>query len=433
MTMPPKDIFKTCPLKLRRVIRRIGSIADANEMKAYVIGGIVRDLLLGCRNDDLDILVEGDARHLARQYSDEFNGRLKTYPQFGTATVILPDGMEVDFATCRAESYAYPGALPSVRVGNLRDDLLRRDFTINTFAAGINSDDWGRVIDLCDGETDLKKRLIRVLHAESFRDDPTRIFRAVRFEQRLGFRIEPQTLSLIGQALRSQDVYRVHPYRYFQELKKILQEKGAMKHVKRLCGLDALKVFGLDTALDMRLLANVEKGISLLADSAIAVGSGESGLLRLMAILDKASDVQVKEFAALVQLTKSQENSILQARMGLRLLPMLRKETLTAGSVHQALSPFSEVAVFYMFCAGKAAAPRQKILRFLMKDRYQRLIIKGDDLQKLGCEKTRIKMVLDKLLFLKIEGHLRTRRQEETRAKQLLKESRHHGQNGKGQ
>jgi tRNA nucleotidyltransferase (CCA-adding enzyme) len=185
------------------LIERIAQQAKRQHLNVYMVGGVVRDLILKRPSDDLDFVVEGDAIDFARRLQARYGGQLHVYPPFGTATLRLEDGSEaapdhVDFASARAEFYEHPAALPTVYNSSIKLDLGRRDFTINTLALRLGD---GRILDFYGGLADLRAEQIRVLHSLSFVDDPTRILRAVRFERRLGFSIEPRTAQLIDTAL----------------------------------------------------------------------------------------------------------------------------------------------------------------------------------------------------------------------------------------
>ncbi len=197
-----------------RLIERIAQEAQTQRIDLYMVGGVVRDLLLQRRNDDIDFVVEGDAIRFAQDLQERYGGKIHSYRPFGTATWLLvgnsfPQGARidgdhlpehVDFATARNEFYEHPTALPTVYSGSIKLDLQRRDFTINTLAVQLSPTS-GRILDFYGGLSDLRAGLIRVLHSLSFVDDPTRILRAVRFERRLGFQIEPRTVQLIETAL----------------------------------------------------------------------------------------------------------------------------------------------------------------------------------------------------------------------------------------
>src|SRR3954447_10430159 len=155
---------------------------------AWLVGGAVRDLLLGAASVDLDVAIEGDAREVARELAARLGGEAVEHERFGTATV-RADALTVDLASPRRESYAHPGALPEVEPAPLDEDLARRDFTVNAMAAALDSERLGELRDPHGGRGDLEAGVIRVLHPKSFIDDPTRLLRAVRYEARFGFRM----------------------------------------------------------------------------------------------------------------------------------------------------------------------------------------------------------------------------------------------------
>jgi len=218
----------------------LGETADELGMQIYAVGGFVRDLILGVPNLDIDVTVEGDGIHFAEQFSRRHNCRVRSHTAFGTAVIVFPDGGKVDVASTRLEYYESPGVLPTVERASLRHDLYRRDFTINTLAVCLNTSDFGSLTDYYGGRQDLQERVVRVLHSLSFVEDPTRMFRAVRFEQRLGFHIAPQTESLIRGAVRMQMLDKLGGTRLFNELVQIMREKEPVAAIERISALGLL-------------------------------------------------------------------------------------------------------------------------------------------------------------------------------------------------
>jgi tRNA nucleotidyltransferase (CCA-adding enzyme) len=204
----------------------------------YFVGGLVRDLLLGQSIVDLDMVIEGDAIALAERLSRRLGGRVIAHKRFGTAKWMLSNGVwaqitdevserdelppSIDFVTARTEFYSHPTALPQVEQSSIKQDLHRRDFTINTLAIRLDPDHWGELLDFYGGEEDLHEGIIRVLHSLSFIDDPTRILRAARLESRLGFRLDPRSEELIDDALPL--LRRVSGDRIRHELELIFRE-----------------------------------------------------------------------------------------------------------------------------------------------------------------------------------------------------------------
>jgi len=239
-----QKIEDALPRALLDLLKQACDLAQEMGYPLYVVGGFVRDLLLGEPNLDMDLVVEGDAIRLARRLGRRVGARTRSHKRFGTAK-ILCEGREtefgvpsLDFATARMEFYAHSAALPEVESSSIKADLHRRDFTINTLAIRLDPPHYGRLLDFYGGEQDLKEELIRVLHSLSFIEDPTRIMRAARFEQRLGFTIEPRTAELIDNALPM--LSRVSGERIRHELYLILGEREPERALARLGGLNVL-------------------------------------------------------------------------------------------------------------------------------------------------------------------------------------------------
>ncbi len=188
------------PQEIISFLRTAGEVGKEMGYSLYLVGGDVRDLLLKRPNQDVDLVVEGDALLLARHLAEKMGGEVISHPRFGTAT-FHRQGLRVDLATARTETYAKPGALPLVRPGSIQEDLYRRDFTINAMAIYLTPPRFGELLDPFKGRDDLRLGLIRVLHEGSFIDDATRILRAIRYEQRLGFKLEDKTEELMSRDL----------------------------------------------------------------------------------------------------------------------------------------------------------------------------------------------------------------------------------------
>jgi tRNA nucleotidyltransferase (CCA-adding enzyme) len=239
-----RKIEATLPVPLLDLLRQASDLAQEMDYPLYVVGGFVRDILLGEPTLDMDLVVEGDAIKLARQVAERTGARTRSHRRFGTAKIIL-EGHEsefgiasLDFAAARMEFYAHSAALPEVERSSIKADLHRRDFTINTLAIRLDSGHYGELLDFYGGEQDLEDGQIRVLHSLSFIEDPTRIMRAARFEQRLGFEIEPRTAELIDNALPM--LSRVSGERIRHELYLILYEWQPERVFCRLDNLGAL-------------------------------------------------------------------------------------------------------------------------------------------------------------------------------------------------
>lgn len=222
------------------VLKQAGKIADSLRFNVYAAGGIVRDVMLGADSLDVDLVVEGDGIILAEALGSAYNAKVRRHKKFRTAEIEFPDGLKVDVATARIEFYEYPAALPKVESSSLRQDLYRRDFTINAMAVSLNERNFGKLVDYFGGREDLQyglTGLIRVLHNLSFIEDPTRILRAVRFEQRYQMGIEPQTAKLLAEAVKQEVLNKVSHARIWDEIKHILLEPRAGQMLERLAEL----------------------------------------------------------------------------------------------------------------------------------------------------------------------------------------------------
>ena len=234
-------LLNRMPARPLHLLTQIGRLADERGVSVYLVGGVVRDLLLKRENWDLDLTVEGDGIAFARLVADRYGAGLAVFERFATARLAFPDGLKMDIATTRQESYAQPALLPTVQPASIEEDLSRRDFTINAMAVQLNPRQFGRLLDPWEGQRDLQARTIRVLHAGSFQDDPTRIFRAVRFEQRFGFRLERTTVRLLAQAASRNLIQRLSGPRLQNEILLLFAERDPVRAIARLEQLKLLR------------------------------------------------------------------------------------------------------------------------------------------------------------------------------------------------
>ncbi|HEX7191001.1 MAG TPA: hypothetical protein VF381_05450 [Thermoanaerobaculia bacterium] len=247
------------PVPQRRAIEIVREVAIEKGIHPYLVGGPVRDMLLGRGAFDIDLTLERDSSTLARALAKRLGGRVKSFPQFLTYKVVTNDLPEIDIATARKERYRKPGALPTVSEGKLRDDLLRRDFTVNAIAFDLIE---ARLVDPCGGERDVRARTIRILHEESFVDDPTRIFRAIRLAVRLGFTIEPKTAQRMRDATESGALGTVARERIWRELFLAMDEADAPKVLHEMtCACSLGILFGKRRA-DLAALESVQRLVS---------------------------------------------------------------------------------------------------------------------------------------------------------------------------
>ena len=409
-----KDILK--------LIKAIGQQADQLQIPAYLVGGIVRDGILRKLNLDIDIVVEGEALVLAEAIAKKYKVKVTPYAVFNTATVSLTNGLRLDFASSRKELYPSPGALPEVSSGDLKDDLFRRDFTINALAISINQKSFGQLVDLFGGINDLRAQKIRVLHPISFQDDPTRILRAIRFEQRFQFRLEEQTLLLLKKAIEEKYFESVKAPRYFAEFRKMLAEENGVLCLKRLEHLGALSFIHENLKIDhVALLTTNQEFVRFKQTQKYE--QENAGFIYFLVLLEKLDDAQTSFVAERFNLTKDEKLSITQSREHKRFYDNLILDRLKASKVYQLFKPLSLTTLLYLRCRFAHPKLRQRIDQFLSQDRQIETAINGNDLQTLGViPGQRIGVILEEILYQKIDGKIKTKAQELKLAKQMIKD-----------
>ena len=231
--------FSDLPNPQRRALDLVREVAAEKDCRPFLVGGPVRDLLLGRHSIDVDVTLEDGSSTLARALAKRLNGRVRSFPQFLTYKVSADGLPEIDIATARKERYRKPGALPTVTAGRLKDDLLRRDFSMNALAMDLTT---GSMHDPANGEQDIRIGVIRVLHDQSFLDDPTRIFRAIRFAGRLGFTFDPHTDALLRVAIEGGALGFISRERIWRELFLAMEESEAPKVLTAMRTAGALDV-----------------------------------------------------------------------------------------------------------------------------------------------------------------------------------------------
>jgi len=368
---------------------------------AYLVGGAVRDLLRGANAVDLDVAVEGDARSVARAVADRLAGEAREHERFGTASV-LAEGFAVDLATTRRETYDEPGALPRVEEAGLAEDLGRRDFAINAMALGLTGDDLGHLYDPHGGVADLEQKVVRVLHPRSFLDDPTRLLRAVRYEVRLGFRMDAFTEQLAQAAAAEGAPRTVSGARVRDELMDLLAEPSAPAGVERLHEL------GLDHAMHPALDAEPE----LAAGAALgAAAIGADPALAALAALCAAAPEKLDLWLADLHLRAGERDAVTRAaRVAPRLAEALSERARQPSELRALLGREPLVALALALAMG---APSEPVLRWVTELREVKLEITGDDLLAAGVpEGPVLGRALEETLRRKLDGLISGRDEE---------------------
>jgi tRNA nucleotidyltransferase (CCA-adding enzyme) len=340
----------------------------------HVVGGYVRDALLDRPAREIDVLVEGDALSLAEALAEELGGSVERHERFGTALVRGADG-QLDLAAARRERYPEPGALPLVSLGaSAQEDLQRRDFTVNAIAVQVGGDEAGRVREAGRGLADLRAGRLRVLHAASFRDDPTRLLRLARYAHRLGFEPEAHTLELAREAIEDGALARVSGARRGAELRLALTEPDPV------ATLGAFARLGLLEGLHPSLRWDAE-----LARRALALlpSDGRADLVVLAACAtDFADATALIAWLDALEFPARDRHTVCAAALGARPLAERLAAAGSASELHAAASGRTVEQVALAGARDPAAAPAAR--RWLSELRHVRLEIDGEDLIEAG-------------------------------------------------
>lgn len=409
------------------LLKRIGRLANADGYSAFVVGGLVRDMVMGTRNLDLDIVIEGDAIHFSGRLARRIGGTVVVHRRFGTASIYMKSGLKIDIATARREVYEAPAALPRVEFSSLRHDLIRRDFTINAMAVSLNRESFGQLIDFFGGERDLGQRRIRVLHDSSFIDDPTRIFRAVRFEQRFGFMIDSRTEELIRHAISREMFDRTEKQRIRDEIILILKEPDPLKALRRMNELHELKFIHPRIKFSKKMakfFKSIEDVLGWFDASSFRRRPAEGWVLYLMALTDGLSRRELIELCEQFVLRNRDRARLLSFKASYRAVIGLLTGRRRAAprSLHAALEPLSYETMLAILAGSGSTLARKRMEEFFRRYHGIKLSIKGGDLKRLGLKPgPKFSEILAGVLHRKIDGLVRTKKEELECAKALIR------------
>ncbi|MEN9562861.1 MAG: hypothetical protein RIR73_1105 [Chloroflexota bacterium] len=390
------------------LLSNIASQAASFGMPCYVVGGFVRDLLLGKPINDLDIIIEGDAIKLGKKLVEVYGGKLTPHFKFYTAIWHLPDTL--DLITARKEIYEKPGALPTVTPSSIEDDLHRRDFTINAMALRLDGESFGEILDPMDGQTDLERGVIRALHPKSFVDDPTRIFRAIRYEGRYGFKLDADTRALINpEALKV--LHSLSGERLRHELDLILDEDHSVVMLLRVASLGVLVAihpkmpeFNADyeefLEMDMRLDVPADRRV--MGYMLWFIDLAEADVITLANRLDFTNELTLAVWAAA------------QLKRGLVHLTDMKPSEWT-----YALEKLPLLSIYAVYLVARENA----LLSYISVWRHVRARTTGDDLKKLGLPPgPRFGEILLRLRAAWLDGEVVNETQEKELLARLLQE-----------
>ncbi len=406
------------PSYLFEFLRYICEVSEELNYKSYIVGGFVRDLILGIENYDIDIVVEGDGEELVKEIGRRKGYKITTFSRFKTGSVWLPEGPRIDIATARMEYYERPGELPIVERSSLAQDLYRRDFTINTLAISLTRDKFGELIDFFGGYRDIKDKVIRVLHNLSFIEDPTRIIRAIRFSVKLGFRIGKTTDFLLRDAVRRSFIRKVEGSRVYKELKLLFSEKNPARSVEKLNKYGIIKsLFGYKLSDDTReIIREVDRVISWF--SLDQPGKKIKGyLLFIIALTEKLGWDELKNLVDFFKPPKDEERIILwvKKKEGLILGELERKanEGIPLSTIYDLFSNLPYEIPLYLMARTSSMSVKDAIRRFIEKGESISPSLSGRDLIEMGYkEGPIIGEIMRSLKRAVLDGEVKGREEE---------------------
>jgi len=435
---PKREMTFNLSAKMRRILPRemlkilicIGRLSEKYGFDIFVVGGFVRDILLGVKNFDIDIVLEGDAAEFGRLLAGKLNGKLIVHKKFGTSTVLIdwPKGLKktvhagsklkIDLARARRETYEKPAALPTVRSSSLRNDFLRRDFSINAMALSLNRKDFGELVDFFNGLNDLKNKKIRVLHDASFIDDPTRIFRAVRFEQRYAFKIDEYTGRLIKDAVKEKMFSKTQNQRIRDELILILKEHWPYRAFRRMKELHELRFIHRNIRITegtRQLFKNILDCCKWYRSNFFKKRSPDLYVMYLAALVDNLSLPQVRDLCDKFVFKRGDRIRLIEHKKNAQKLlrALSSRRDIPASQIYKMLNPLSYETILLLRAKSSNSLVRERIKCFLKF--YSNIQIKlcGEDLKNTGLKSgPRFKKILNKILYAKLDGKIRTKREE---------------------
>jgi tRNA nucleotidyltransferase (CCA-adding enzyme) len=405
------------PEQVMERLRSAGVCAEGLGMRAYVVGGFVRDLVMRAENLDVDIVVEGNGIRFAETFAAGEGARVRPHHKFGTAVLVFPDGFKIDVASARVEYYVEPGALPTVEYSSLKQDMYRRDFTINTLAVRLNPGGFGELIDFFGAQRDIKEKGIRVLHSLSFVEDPTRILRAMRFERRFGFVISRHTQNLIRNAVRLDLIRRIPKPRLFSELELILQEADPVSILARLAELGIGPSIHPTLSLDKAQIELLEETQEILGWFSLLFleEKVEKWAVLFLALLDPLPPADAKALARdlgvrsrvreWVRICKDEGPAAVQQ--------LILTPTVSRKVIHDILCAVPNEVILYLMACSKHYDIKRYISLYFTQLKNVHHLVRGQDLLDMGYPPGPVyKAIFDAVLERKFSGELRTKAEE---------------------
>ena len=420
-------IEKIFPKRVKNVLSKIGEIGDRLNFPVFMVGGFVRDLFLGIKNYDLDIVVEGEGIKFARELGKELRGRVRSHEKFGTAIVILADGFKIDVATARREYYEYPAALPKVELSSIKKDLYRRDFTINAMAIQLNEKLFGKLIDFFGGQKDLRKGIIRVLYNLSFVEDPARIIRAIRFEQRYNFKMDRTTEDFLKKAIDDRLLSRLRKKRITEELFLILKEENPLKSLKRMEKLGASKYILPEVELNeetVKRLNKVKDNYKFwkcnMPDEKIQLW-----MIYFCCLIKNIEKNQVQRIFKRIIFKQKHLDNINYVYLNLNqiIIFISQKDEISPSNIYKKLKGLSNEVLFLAMMESNNDIAKERIVDYLIKYKKEILYISGKELKELQIKPGPIySQILNKLLCAQLDGEEKNKKDEIRFVKNIIKE-----------
>lgn len=396
----------------RRLLATVGRLAAEAGTPTAAVGGFVRDLLLGRPRSDVDLVVEGKGSDLARRLGQALGGSVTLHRSFLTATVELGDGRRIDVATARRERYLLPGALPQVEPGSLEEDLARRDFTINAMALRLDGEEKGALLDPHGGARDLGRRVIRVLHPLSFIEDPTRIFRAVRFAERLGFRLAAGTQRLARRAARLGLYQALSGQRLMAEFEAILAEARPPAILIRLGRLGAFRLLLPTYRFGRRRAARLEAVAAVVARVELAPAA--TRCLYLLALTESLRAEEAEAVARRLALPAPTRELLERCRREAPALLRALHDAVGPSEAYFRLRAAPEAVVAWTLVLARGRRARGFLTEHLTRWRRVRPLLTGEDLKALGLSPGPLyRQLLDRVLAAQLDGRIRSRAEAE--------------------
>jgi tRNA nucleotidyltransferase (CCA-adding enzyme) len=400
-----RSIKEQLPEDIIKFIKKAGEAAQKRQQRLYMVGGVVRDLLLERGNCDLDLVVEGDAIKLAEELAEGIKAKATAHPRFGTATLRW-SGRSADLASARAETYTRPGALPTIKPGTISDDLSRRDFTINAMAIELNPKRFGDIIDPHGGRQDIDSKLVRVMHDRSFIDDATRIWRALRYEQRLDFKLESATGELLKQCTAW--LGTVSGDRIRHELELVLREEQPEKALRRADELGVLDRIHPSLKCDEWLAET----FTLARERCLPDGSPNSQLyIALMCY--RLTREEVEKVIAYLRLPKTTGQLVKETLAIKEKTKELSTPGLAPSQIYELVHGYSMTALAANSLAIGSETAAEHIELYLNVLRHVNPAIHGEGLKRMGIpEGPRMKQILHLLRQARLDGRVTSRKEE---------------------